>query len=928
MSGISITKSYSQSTEQAAVNNSAASSQVAVESYFTRNSAEDTITTPHKVSAQAGHFDGPVSFYGGVGEDAPAAIGSLLDLSDIDSSLATAAVGSPLVKLANGKWGPGSVSIDLTNYFTKEESDARFAFKSHSHDYVAPSAFNAHTGDTTKHITSAERVAWNAKEGALGNPDADGKILASTAGGVRSWVNRYVLPMAAAAMLGGVMIGANVNVDAQGRISVAAPYSHPATHPASMIDESATRRFLTDAERANWNDSYDKRHTHGNKANLDSINQNLSQTSNVKFNDVIADGSLSFYGGVGSGTTPVASLLDLSDIDASISAAATGTPLVKLANGKWGAGSISIDLSNYYNKSDADARYAFKSHSHDYVTTGVFNGHNHNSLYLGISPTPANPLGGNFAIGTYNGRNFIQSHNEFPLDINPLGNSVTINGHAPITSNSIGSQSVNYAVSAGNADTLDSYHADSFILNGGGTVNYIPKFINGSTLANSTWSVVGNVLTQDIGGSPYNYSNRIKLASESNWQFRLNHYHYGFGYAYSLSVIDPNYNSGTETTMLSFDRGKVYMPNSLNIGYDSDLGYKLAVNGSGYFNGSLTNVGHHFIKGTGWLYFDSLGAENTHYVGVVNDYDLRIGNSRGNGYTITLGSQGIASFSGDIKLGVSKRIGWEYGDGNMYNWITNSYTNTGGIEYKSGSWTASQNIVAHNFETWMGTDWSTAFKIYQDQTAYFSKSVYVVNGILSLSRGSGEAYSTKISTEYTYPYIDTFIDSIAGSSYEGRIILRTSSNGGSLGDRVIIYNNGSIRATDLQINQGSRVDIQSVNYKPLYLNDQGNNIYANATYGNFFIGYSTDVGYKCAINGSTYFNGPSTINGALAIAGAFTGATTVVASSYIQAAYYKLGTWEIKENASGELEFIQSGVLKFKGTSAGLISQGEVGFYS
>lgn len=325
---------------------------------------------------------GSVAFYGGTGGGSTPA-SSLLNLSDIDSSLATAAVGSPLVKLANGKWGPGSVSIDLTNYFTKEESDARFAFKAHSHDYVAPTAFNAHTGDTTKHITSAERVAWNAKESALGNPDVDGKILASTAGGVRSWVNRYVLPVAAAAMLGGVMIGANVNVDAQGRISVAAPYSHPATHPASMIDESATRRFLTDTERANWNDSYDKRHTHGNKANLDSINQNLSQTSNVKFNDVIADGSVGFYGGVGSGSTPVASLLDLSDIDASISAAATGTPLVKLANGKWGAGSVSIDLSNYYNKSDADARYAFKSHSHDYVTTSVFNGHAHAYLPLG-----------------------------------------------------------------------------------------------------------------------------------------------------------------------------------------------------------------------------------------------------------------------------------------------------------------------------------------------------------------------------------------------------------------------------------------------------------------------------------------------------------------------------------------------------------------
>jgi len=98
--------------------------------------------------------------------------------------------------------------------------------------------------------------------------------------------------------------------------------------------------------------------------------------------------------------------------------------------------------------------------------------------------------------------------------------------------------------------------------------------------------------------------------------------------------------------------------------------------------------------------------------------------------------------------------------------------------------------------------------------------------------------------------------------------------------------------------------------------------------GNFDIGYGGSRGEKLAVNGSTYFNGPSTINGALAISGAFSGATTMVASSYIQAAYYKLGNWEIKQNASGELEFILSGALKFKITATGVVSSGEVDFYS
>ena len=45
------------------------------------------------------------------------------------------------------------------------------------------------------------------------------------------------------------------------------------------------------------------------------------------------------------------------------------------------------------------------------------------------------------------------------------GSSVTINGGTPITSSNIGSQSVNYATSAGNADTVDGFHASGFFRN-------------------------------------------------------------------------------------------------------------------------------------------------------------------------------------------------------------------------------------------------------------------------------------------------------------------------------------------------------------------------------------------------------------------------------------------------------------------------------
>ena len=71
-------------------------------------------------------------------------------------------------------------------------------------------------------------------------------------------------------------------------------------------------------------------------------------------------------------------------------------------------------------------------------------------------------------------------------------------------------------------------------------------------------------------------------------------------------------------------------------------------------------------------------------------------------------------------------------------------------------------------------------------------NVEIGNGYLSTSAGSGTTYSSKLFTSYSYPYIDTYLDSVAGASYEGRIIFRTNTGGGSFGNRMIIYNSGAV----------------------------------------------------------------------------------------------------------------------------------------
>jgi hypothetical protein len=71
-------------------------------------------------------------------------------------------------------------------------------------------------------------------------------------------------------------------------------------------------------------------------------------------------------------------------------------------------------------------------------------------------------------------------------------------------------------------------------------------------------------------------------------------------------------------------------------------------------------------------------------------------------------------------------------------------------------------------------------------------NVEIDNGYLSTSAGSGTAYCSKLFTSYAYPYIDTYLDSQAGPSYEGRIIFRTNTGNGAFGNRMIIYNSGAV----------------------------------------------------------------------------------------------------------------------------------------
>lgn len=54
----------------------------------------------------------------------------------------------------------------------------------------------------------------------------------------------------------------------------------------------------------------------------------------------------------------------------------------------------------------------------------------HETAFVRLSANSSSPTNGAFAIGNASSRNFIQSHNGQPLDINPLGNNVILNSGA------------------------------------------------------------------------------------------------------------------------------------------------------------------------------------------------------------------------------------------------------------------------------------------------------------------------------------------------------------------------------------------------------------------------------------------------------------------------------------------------------------------
>jgi len=137
------------------------------------------------------------------------------------------------------------------------------------------SSLSSHNSDAVKHITAAERAAWNAKETTSGaqakaddaqataistaatdatnkvNSHANDAVKHITATERSTWNAKASTSLATTTASG--LMGATDKSKLDGVATGANNYTHPSSHPASIITQDANNRFVTDAEKTTWN---------------------------------------------------------------------------------------------------------------------------------------------------------------------------------------------------------------------------------------------------------------------------------------------------------------------------------------------------------------------------------------------------------------------------------------------------------------------------------------------------------------------------------------------------------------------------------------------------------------------------------------------------------------------------------------------------
>ena len=300
-------------------------------------------------------------------------------------------------------------------------------------------------------------------------------------------------------------------------------YTHPTNHPASIITQDVTHRFITDTERTNWNDANSKKHSHSNKGYLDIINQNLATTNDVNFKSVKATGDIIAYStGTTSEKYPIASKTALGCVKVgrglSVSSDGTISTTSTTGGGKWGE--ITGTLSNQSDLQTALNGKANSSHTHNYAST------------VKVGSTSYNISGNTISLPAYP---------TVPSALkNPNALTISLNGTSQGAYD--GSAAKSFNITAASIGAAASSHSHSYIPLSGGTMTGGQIARAGSSQSWVNGRKGAMIVLNSAGASQYMpiWSCKSQAGSWDCGTYTENRLHFSY-------ITDTNYNAGTNT---------------------------------------------------------------------------------------------------------------------------------------------------------------------------------------------------------------------------------------------------------------------------------------------------------------------------------------------------------------------------------------------
>jgi hypothetical protein len=305
----------------------------------------------------------------------------------------------------------------------------------------------------------------------------------------------------------------------------------------------------------------------------------------------------------------------------------------------------------------------------------------HETAFVRLAANSSSPTNGTFAIGSASSRNFIQSHSGQPLDINPLGNSVTVGSSLSVSAQVITSSKFRYSSSVADDSGFGLY------FDGGESTGY--------------------AIYREAGAWNFPYPD-LRIAFHTGIKLGANATYEGIRFYTDTDMSDQvmSVNNGSDP----LGGGNVYVNRSLQAGnslrapifYDSqDTGFyldpnatsNLAVVNVSTINPTNTYVGNAIYFGGGNNYLNWTSGRIYSNVGIQSENSmrapqLRVTNSTNNAYITGNSDWGLAivNDNGFIQFGPANNS-WShiYSDKSFY-FNQDLYVNGTRVVLNSGTW--------------------------------------------------------------------------------------------------------------------------------------------------------------------------------------------------------------------------------------------------